>query len=298
MANTDLNTTPQKIDSIDIVQGKIAIVRGVQVILDRELAKLYNVEVGYMNRQVKRNIARFPDDFMFQLTKEEAESLKCQNGISNTRGGDRALPYAFTEQGVSMLSGILRSDTAIKANILIMRAFVAMRRLMFTNAQLFQRLDRLEYQQIENTRQIEHLFAKFEETSLNKKPMVFFDGQIFDAYECICTLIRRAKSRIVLIDNYIDDTVLTMLDKRLKDVTATIFTKTISKQLNLDVAKHNSQYPLIEVQLFSKSHDRFLIIDNQVYLIGASLKDLGKKWFCIVPMTETNAEELITRLIA
>lgn len=128
-------------EQLEEVQNQITVVRGKQVMLDRDLARLYHVEVGYMNRQVKRNIVRFPSDFMFQLTKDEADALKCQNGISNTRGGDRALPYAFTEQGISMLSGLLRSETAIQANILIMRAFVSMRHFLFANAQLFQRLD-------------------------------------------------------------------------------------------------------------------------------------------------------------
>ena len=279
------------------VEALIISIRGVQVILDRDLATLYQEEVGQMNRQVRRNIKRFPADFMFQLTKEEYDGLKCQIGISNLRGGDRrALPYAFTEQGVSMLSGLLRSDKAIEVNILIMRAFVAMRRFMVENAQVFQRLDRIELKQLETDHRIEQVFEKLEEKTISPKQGIFFDGQIYDAYEFICGLVKGAKTRIVLIDNYVDDTVLTMLDKRRAGVLATIYTQKISAQLQLDISKHNAQYPAIDVREFKKSHDRFLILDNQVYLIGASLKDLGKKWFAVALMSETDPETLISRL--
>lgn len=149
--------------------------------MDRDLAALYDVETSQLNRQVKRNIQRFPEDFMFQLTKEKVKSLKCQNGISNTRGGDRYLPYVFTEQGVSMLSGLLRSETAIQANILIMRAFVAMRRFLVANAQIFQRLDRLDRKQLENEQKFEKVFAKFEENEPRRQG-IFYDGESYDAY--------------------------------------------------------------------------------------------------------------------
>lgn len=279
------------------IEALIVSIRGVQVILDRDLAALYQEEVSQMNRQVKRNIKRFPADFMFQLTKEEYDSLKCQNGISNTRGGDRrALPYAFTEQGVSMLSGLLRGDKAIEVNILIMRAFVAMRRFLAANAQVFQRLDRIEYKQLETDRKFEQVFARLEQRTLTPNHGIFFDGQIYDAYEFICSLIKGARARLVLIDNYVDETVLTMLDKRGNGISATIYTQKISQQFQLDVTKHNAQYPAIEVKEFRKSHDRFLILDNQVYLIGASLKDLGKKWFAVSLMSETDPELLLSRL--
>lgn len=281
----------------ELIESKIVYLRGVQVILDRDLAPMYQVNVAQMNRQVKRNSKRFPEDFMFQLSKEEYEGLKCQNGISNQRGGDnRALPYAFTEQGVAMLSGLLRSDTAIEASKLVMRTFVAMRRFLMANAQIFQRLDRIEYKQLETDHKFEQVFAKFEEKSLAPRQGIFFDGQVFDSYEFICDLIRMAEYRIILIDNYIDDTVLTMLDKRREGVSAAIFTKTVSDQFQLDIAKHNQQYPAIDVTVFKKSHDRFLVVDNAVYLIGASLKDLGKKWFGVTLMSETDPNEIITRL--
>ncbi len=282
--------------SLITIEKRIITIRNVQVILDRYLADMYQVDVGYMNRQVKRNLKRFPADFMFQLTKEEYDSLKRHFGISNIRGGDRRLPYAFTEQGVSMLSGLLRSDIAIEANILIMRAFVSMRHFLLSNAQVFQRLDRIELKQLETDHRIEQVFEKLEEKSISPKQGIFFDGQIYDAYEFVCGLIKSVETRIVLIDNYVDETVLTMLDKRETGVSATIYTQKISQQFQLDITKHNAQYPPIDVKLFKKSHDRFLILDNQVYLIGASLKDLGKKWFAVSLMPETDPEILLSRL--
>lgn len=279
------------------IENRIMTVRGMQVLLDRDLAEMYHVEVKQLNRQVKRNMNRFPVDFMFQLTREEFNSLKCHFGASNTRGGDRrALPYAFTEQGVSMLSGLLRSEIAIKANILIMRAFVEMRHFLFTNAQVFQRLDRIEYKQIETDHQIEDLFSKIDERSVTPKQGIFFDGQIYDAYEFVCKLIKSSKTSIRLIDNYVDETVLTILDKRIEGIPAIIYTSSISQQLKLDLAKHNAQYPPIEIMQFNKAHDRFLIVDDNVYHIGASLKDLGKKWFAFSLMNDLTPEELISRL--
>lgn len=208
------------------------------------------------------------------------------------------MPYAFTELGVSMLSSVLSSDRAVQANIRIMRAFVAMRRFMFANAQVFQRLDRIEYKQMEMDQKFEDIYSKLEEKSLKPEQGIFYDGQIYDAYEFICDHIMRAKSRIILIDNYIDDTVLTMLDKRRNGVIASVFTRKVSNQFKLDLEKHNKQYPSVEVKLFKKSHDRFLIIDEDIYLIGASLKDLGQKWFAVARLSGVNSGELISRLNA
>ena len=285
------------LQSLDIViiEKSIHEVRGLQIILDRDLAMMYQEDVGQMNRQVKRNIKRFPSDFMFQLTREEYDSLKCQNGISNTRGGDRALPYAFTEQGVAMLSGLLRSDIAIQVNIMVMRAFVAMRRFLSSNAQVFQRLDHLEQKQQETEVKIEQLFGKFEQKSVTPAQGIFYDGQIYDAYSFVSKLIREAETRIVLIDNYVNDEVITMLDKRGPGVEATIYAKQLTRQLLLDLKRHNEQYASIEVRPFGKSHDRFLIIDNDVYHIGASLKDLGRKWFAFSRMVDIRPEELLSK---
>ena len=195
-----------------------------------------------------------------------------------------------------MLSAVLHSPEAVEISIRIIEAFVAMRHFLLSNAQIFQRLDRIEYKQIEADHRIEEIFRKIDERSITPKQGIFFDGQIYDAYELICSLIKSAKARIVLIDNYVDDTVLTMLDKREAGVSATIYTQKISPQFQLDIAKHNAQYPAIEVKEFTKSHDRFLILDDHIYLIGASLKDLGKKWFAVALMSETDPEMLLSRL--
>lgn len=275
---------------------QIVTLRGSQVILDRDLARLYQVEVSQMNRQVKRNIGRFPEDFMFQLTKEELEGLKCHFGISNTRGGDRVLPYAFTELGVSMLAGLLRSDIAIKANIAIIRAFTTMKRIISENSIMYNRLDKIEFRQLESEMKITELFNRLDKTYYQPKEGIFFDGQIYDAYTFVADLIRKADKRIILIDNYIDDTVLTILDKRKDNVDATIYTSEITKETKLDTRKHNMQYRPIQVREFMKAHDRFLMIDDRVYLIGASIKDLGKKWFGFTIMESVKPEDIIGRL--
>ncbi|MBO5107686.1 MAG: ORF6N domain-containing protein [Bacteroidales bacterium] len=279
------------------IRKLIVYLRGTQVILDRDLARLYQVEVAQMNRQVKRNIERFPEDFMFRITKDEYDGLKCHFGISNLRGGDRSLPYVFTEQGVSMLAGLLRSQIAINANIAIIRAFTAMRRFITYNATYCSRFERLESRQLESELKINELFKILNEKNTYVKQGVFFDGQIYDAYSFIAELIRRADRRIILIDNYIDDTVLTLLDKRKDNIEATIYTsRNISKGTILDIQKHDAQYGNINIHMFDKSHDRFLIIDDNVYLIGASIKDLGKKWFGFTLMESISAEEIIKRL--
>ena len=276
-------------------------VRGIQVMIDRDLAELYGVETKQLNRAVKRNIERFPEDFMFQLTKEEC--LRCQIGTLNTGQGQhmKYLPYAFTEYGIAMLSGVLRSETAITANIRIMRTFANMRKMIADDTGILSRIEVLEYNQLELNQKIDRTDDKVE--LLMKKmeketPVqgIFFDGQIYDAYTFVADLIRKATYRIVLIDNYIDDTILTMLSKRIAAVKAVVYTRNISKQMQLDIDKHNSQYPPVEVGTFAKAHDRFLIIDDQVYLIGASIKDLGKKWFGFTLMENTSAEELLERM--
>ena len=268
--------------STENIKNQIYALRGVQVMLDNNLAQLYNVKIKRLNEQVRRNIKRFPQEFMFQLTESEFDSLRSQFATLNKgRGTHRKyLPYAFTEQGVAMLSSVLKSDTAIKVSIQIMSAFVAMRRFILSNALIFQRLDSVEKKQIEYDQKFEQIFDALQSRDLKPEKGIFFDGQIFDAYQFVSDLIRTAQKTIVLIDNYIDDSVLTLLNKRNKEVKVIIFTKEISKQLSLDLKKYNSQYPSLEIKEFTQSHDRFLIIDNkEVYHFGASLKDLGKKWF-------------------
>lgn len=289
-------------NTIDI-RPMIQVVRGQQVMLDRDLAMLYRVETRALNQAVKRNAERFPDDFMFQLNKEEFENWKSQTVMSKSIiMGIRRFPYAFTEQGIAMLSSVLKSKTAVEVNIRIMRAFVAMRRFIATNAQLFQRLETIEYHQLEmkqhqevTDKRIDEVFKRLD---ANIPPMqgIFYDGQVFDAYRFVSDLIRKAKQSIVLIDNYVDDTVLTLLDKREKGVSATIYTQRVSDRFQLDVDRHNAQYPPIEIKRFNKAHDRFLLIDDEVYHIGASIKDLGKKWFGFTLMRDIMATELIKKI--
>lgn len=279
------------------IQSRIYTIHSVQVMLDEDLAKFYSVETRVLNQAVKRNIDRFPESFMFQLAEDETDDLISQSVISSSgHGGRRKLPYVFTEQGVAMLAGVLRSDTAIKMSIQIINAFVAMRRFIATNAHIFQRLDTLEIKKIDTDKKIDAVLNAIENKQIQPKQGIFFDGQIFDAYKFVADLIRTAQRSIVIIDNYIADTVLTHITKINADVKVTIFTRSISKQLALDVKKFNAQYPPIEIKEFKNSHDRFIIIDDKtVYHFGASLKDLGKKWFAFSKM-DIGAIEMLTRL--
>ena len=266
------------------IKAKILFFRGLHILLDRDLAVLYNIETRALKQAVNRNQKRFPQDFMFVLTKSEINLLVSQNVIPSKKYLGGALPYAFTEQGVANLASILTSDKAIEVNIQIMRAFISMRRFISKNAELFNRLDYVEKKQFEFEIKInsnfEKVFAAIEDKSFQKKQGIFYNGQIFDAYVFVSDLVRSAEKSIVLIDNYVDDSVLTLFSKRKKNVDVIIYTKDITKQLSLDLAKYNSQYPLVEIKEFKQSHDRFIIIDNKaVYHFGASLKDLGKKWF-------------------
>jgi phage regulator Rha-like protein len=269
-------------------------VRGVEVMIDSDLAELYGVTPGRLNEQVKRNIDRFPETFRFQLSQDDYDSLRSQIAtLESGRGKHRKyLPYAFTEQGVAMLSAVLRSETAIQTSIHIINAFVAMRRLLAASGGLLQRMDTLEKRQIANEiktdARFDKVFDALESRSLNPAQGIFFNGQIFDAYVFVNDLLRQAKKSIVLIDNYVDDSVLAQLAKRKKGVSATILTKTIGKALAQDLKKHNAQYPPIAIQEFADSHDRFLILDGEtVYHLGASLKDLGKKWFAFSKMDKS-----------
>ena len=319
------------IQPVEQIESLILTIRGKQVMLDRDLARLYGVETFRLNEQVKRNIERFPEDFMFQLSKEEwkeissqfaitsvegkvlrsqiasikteGEVLSSQNASIDMRGRHvKYMPYAFTESGIAMLSGVLRSQQAVNINIQIMRAFVAMRRFLASHAQVFQRLEVMERTQLSllahqeaTDQKVEEIFRRLDDNSEKPEKGIFYDGQIFDAYTFVSERIREAKKRIVLIDNYVDDSVLTMLDKRNKGVEAVVYTKNISRQLSLDFEKHNAQYSPIEVKQFDRAHDRFLCIDGTVYLIGASLKDLGKKWFGFVKL-EQPTDELLSKM--
>lgn len=262
-------------DLVEITQPSIEkmiyVIRDKQVMLDSDLAILYQVETGALNRAVKRNISRFPEDFRFQLTKEEYQNLRCQTGISsfaqgeNNYGGRRTLPYVFTEQGISMLASVLHSEVAIKVSIGIMRAFVEMRRFIANNALLFERISNVELKQLEYQKQTDEKL-----------------DQIFDAFSLIVSLIQKAEKEIVLIDGYVDIGTLNLLTKKNENVTVVMYTLKRTKLSQEDVNNFNSQYPLLEVRYTKVYHDRFLILDKKnVYHIGASLKDAGKKCFGI-----------------
>ena len=248
------------------------------MILDRDLGGLYDLKPFRLREQVKRNIERFPKDFMFQLNEEEIDYMVSQNAIPSKKHLGGYLPYAFTEQGVAMLSSVLKNKKAVEINIKIIRAFVAMRHFLIKNANIFNKFRQIDQKLLKHDKSLERIFQAIENKNIKPKQGIFFDGQIFDAYKFVSDLIRNAKKSIVLIDNFVDDSVLTLFSKSC--VETTIFTKNISKQLKLDLEKYNLQYKPITIKEFKNSHDRFMIIDNkQVYHIGASLKDLGKKWF-------------------
>ena len=273
------------------IKDKIHVIRNTQVILDRDLAELYDVEIKRLNEQVKRNIERFPESFMFKLTIEEFDSIRSQNATLKRGAHRKYPPYAFTEQGVAMLSGVLKSKTAIDISIQIMNAFVSMRKFIAANSEIFHRLDKIEIKQLDHDKKFKELFNSMNK-SLPEKG-VFFDGQVFDAYKFVSDIIRNAKESIILIDNYVDDSVLMLLSKRRESVEAVILTKKITKELSTDLLKHNAQYPKIELREFHKSHDRFLIIDNKdIYHFGASLKDLGKKWCAFSKLDKESFNEL------
>lgn len=320
----------------DGLKSKIYTIRGVQVMLDYDLAEIYGYETRTFNQQVKNNIEKFDDDFRFQITKEEYNGILRSNFLTSNmlttdcesikyddkevltskkliskpekRGGRQHLPYAFTEQGVYMLMTVLKGDLATQQSKQLIRLFKQMKDYIIRhhNVLEYNEILHLAKQTEDNTNDIKEIkqnmltkdnigiiIRNFSEPIM--KDYLFTDGQIFDAYVFVADLIKRAKSEIILIDNYVDETVLTMLDKRYDGVKATIYTANIPKQLKLDLQKHNSEYRPINIEKFNKSHDRFLIIDDDVYLIGASLKDLGKKMFGFAKM-EIGKEKIMSFL--
>ena len=284
------------------IENLILDIRGQQVMLDRDLANLYGVDTKVLNQAVKRNIERFPVRFRFQLSDLERDKLVTNCDRLQMLKHSNVNPFVFTEQGVAMLSTVLRSKTAINVSIQIMDAFTTMRQFIASNAQIFQRLDVMEQNQlalaahqVETDHKLEEVFRRLDSGNVQPHQGIFYDGQIFDAYTFINDRIREATTRIILIDNFIDDSVLTILSKRADKVTATIYTKKPSAQLQLDIQKHNAQYPPISVIEFDRSHDRFLCIDEMVYHLGASIKDLGKKWFAFNRM-EMPTTELLQKI--
>jgi hypothetical protein len=286
------------------LENRIFTIREKQVMVDYHLAELYEVETKRLNEQVKRNINRFPEPFMFQLTNSEWDSLQSQFASTSNQSQfatssqkhRSTMPYVFNEQGVAMLSAVLNSDTAVKVSIQIMNAFVKMRHFLLKNSLVNQRLEKIELKQLETDQKFEQIFKALENDTIPTQG-VFFDGQVFDAYELASRIIRSAKESIVLIDNFIDESTLSQLAKKDKGVKVLLLTKTISRQLTLDVQKANEQYGNFTVKSFNKSHDRFLIIDrNEVYHLGASLKDLGKKWFAFSKMERETVEGIMNEI--
>ncbi|NOZ35680.1 MAG: ORF6N domain-containing protein [Chlorobi bacterium] len=268
-----------KLIAVGSIKNMIFSFRGLQVMIDRDLAELYGVPTKRLNEQVKRNLNRFPDSFRFQLTDNEKVELVANCDRFKKLKHSSVNPYAFTEQGIAMLSAVLHSQTAIDISIKIMEAFVDMRKFILNNATIFQRLNKIEQKQLDSDKKFEMLFKALENSNLKPKQGIFYDGQIFDAYKFVTGLIKEAKKSVILIDNYVDETILILFSKNQK-IDVKIYTKNINKQLKLDLDKYNSQYKPIEIKKFNKAHDRFLIIDNkEIYHFGASLKDLGRKWF-------------------
>ena len=288
---SDNINVPVMVDSTEEkIENLIHYVRGQQVMIDSDLALLYNVETKRLNESVKRNAKRFPESFCFQLTEDEYADLRSQIATSNTentssKGGRRYLPYVFTEQGIAMLSAVLRSDEAIQVSVNIMNAFVKMRRFLAENALMFDKLNSLELKQLEyqkeSNEKFDQIFAYISEhEEVGQK--IFFDGQIYDAFSLLVSLVGKAEKSIVLIDNYVDVGTLNILAKKKDGVDVTIYTVRRTRLASQDIANFNSQYPTLTVNYTGVFHDRFLIIDEETaYHIGASIKDAGKKCFGI-----------------
>ncbi len=283
------------------IRSLVYVIRGQQVILDSDLAALYQVETKNFNKAVGRNIERFPEDFRFQLTKEEFDDLRFQIGTSNNRGGRRYLPYAFTEQGISMLASVLHSDVAVQASIKIMRAFAEMRRFISNNALLFEQISSIELKQMEYQKSTNERFDRvfqYIDNHAESEQKIFFDGQIYDAFSLLVSIIQKASKEIILIDGYVDVDTLDLLAKKKSGVNVRCYTfsnTTLSKQ---DISKFNAQYATLTVKKTSVFHDRFLLLDGKTsYHIGASLKDAGKKCFGISLLTDPDmVKELLNRL--
>lgn len=288
MANEIKDLAIQNTISNEEIKNLIYTIRGKQVMLDSDVAMLYHYETKNINKAVKRNIERFPEEFCFQLTDEEVKILRFQIGTSNdntiskdSRGGRRYLPYVFTEQGIAMLAGVLKNEIAVAVSINIIKSFIAMRKFLNSNGSIFERLTNVEYKLLEHDKKFDKVFNQLQQEE-NIKQKIFFQGQIYDAYSLIIDIIKRANKKITIIDNYIDDSILKMLIKKNKNVEVVIITSDKSNIENIDIKKFNKEYPTLKVAKSNKFHDRFIIIDNkELYHCGASIKDLGKKCFAI-----------------
>ena len=292
------NLLVQENISNEDIKNLIYTIRGKQVMLDSDVARLYHYETKNINKAVKRNIERFPEDFCFQLTEEEFQTLRFQFGTSKQneefRGGRRYLPYVFTEQGIAMLAGVLKNDIAVKVSINIIKSFIEMRKFISSNGQLFDRLTNVEYKLLEHDKKFDEVFNQLQNEE-NIKQKIFFEGQIYDAYSLIIDIIKKANRKILIIDNYIDDSVLKMLTKKNEKVVVVILTSEKSNIQKIDIQKFNKEYPILKVAKTNKFHDRFIVIDNkEMYHLGASIKDLGKKCFGINKIEDI---EIINKII-
>ena len=303
----DIATINEQLDTVkyetENIKNLIYTIRGKQVMLDSDVAMLYQYTTKNINKAMKRNIDRFPEDFCFQLTIEELKGMWFQNGTTFEKENikyrsEKYLPYVYTEQGISMLAGILKNEIAVQVSINIMRAFVEMRKFIATNGQVFQRLTNVEYKLLEHDKKFDQVFnelQKDKETEFKQK--IFFDGQIYDAYSLIIEIIKTAKNKILIIDNYIDDSILKMLQKKNKDVEVVILTSQNSDLTRLDIQKFNKQYPILKIAKTNKFHDRFIVIDNkELYHVGASLKDLGNKCFAISKIEDKEYIERMSKI--
>lgn len=286
----------QNSPDINNIKNLIYTIRGKQVMIDSDVAQLYHYETRRINETVKRNLERFPIEFCFQLTSNEYDALKSQFATSNTRGGKQKLPYVFTEKGILMLSGLLKNEIAIEVSIKIVEAFVEMRKIISSNAQLFERLTNVEYKLLEHDKKFNQVFNQLQHEE-NIKQRIFFDGQIYDAYSIIVDIIKKANKKILIIDNYVDDSILKMLTKKNKNVEIVILTSNKSNINEIDIRKFNKEYPMLKVAKTNKFHDRFIIIDNnEMYHLGASIKDLGRKCFGINKIEDYEIIEKIINL--
>ena len=268
------------------IKNLIYTIRGKQVMLDSDVAMLYNTETRKINQTVKRNVERFPEDFCFKLNVNEMEEMRSQFVIASKKidkyRNIRYQPYVFTEQGIAMLSALLKSEIAIKVSVNIMKAFIEMRKFVSLNGKVFERLNSMEYKLLEHDKKFDKVFNQLQKEE-GIKQKIFFEGQIYDAYSLIIDIIQKANNKIVIIDNYVDKSILDMLTKKQENVEVIIMTSTKNSNIqNIDVQKFNKQYPTLKLGKTDSFHDRFIIIDNkELYHCGASIKDLGKKCFGI-----------------
>ena len=283
------------------IKSLIYTIRGKQVMIDSDVAMLYHYTTKNINKAVKRNIERFPEEFCFQLTEDELQFLRFQIGTSKTkenitRGGRRYLPYVFTEQGIAMLAGVLKNEIAVKVSINIIKSFIEMRKFINENGQIFERLTNVEYKLLEHNKKFDEIFNKLQQEE-NIKQRIFFDGQIYDAYSLIIDIIKKANNKLLIIDNYVDDSILKMLTKKKSNVEVVILTSNNSNIQKIDIQKFNKEYPVLKVARTDKFHDRFIVIDNkEMYHLGASIKDLGKKCFGINKIEDMEIIEKIINL--